>query len=62
MNHQVKYHIVTDLVEGGELFERITDRGRISEPDAQSAVRDIIAAVEYLHDNGIVHRRMLFQD
>ncbi|KAH3764166.1 protein serine/threonine kinase [Pelomyxa schiedti] len=51
-----KIHLVTDLVTGGELFERIVQKGNYSEEDAIILVRKIVDAVKYLHDNNIVHR------
>lgn len=43
-------------VTGGELFDRIVERGNYTERDASNALRSILEAVAYLHDLGIVHR------
>ncbi|KAF3860894.1 hypothetical protein F7725_001149 [Dissostichus mawsoni] len=43
-------------VAGGELFDRILDRGVYSEKDASSVIRQVLHAVSYLHKNDIVHR------
>lgn len=51
-----KFYIVTQLAIGGELFDRICDRGRFTEKDAVTCVRQILEAIAYLHDKGIVHR------
>ena len=51
-----KIYIVTDLLEGGELFEQINGRPRFSEEEAAQLVRPLLEAVAYLHDLGIVHR------
>jgi len=51
-----KLHLVLELVTGGELFDRIVERGCYCERDAANAVRQILDAVAYLHDNDIVHR------
>lgn len=45
-----------DSVAGGELFDRILDRGVYSEKDASSVIQQVLQAVSYLHENGIVHR------
>ncbi|KAM8830206.1 calcium/calmodulin-dependent protein kinase IGb [Synchiropus picturatus] len=50
------YYLVMQLVSGGELFDRILDRGVYSEKDASSVIRQVLHAVAYLHQNGIVHR------
>lgn len=51
-----KYYIVTQLAVGGELFDRICDQGRFTEKDASQTIRQILEAVDYLHDRNVVHR------
>jgi len=51
-----KLYFVMELVTGGELFDRIVDKGSYSEDDAKELVRKIVSAVEYLHNKGIAHR------
>ncbi|KAJ3146162.1 Protein kinase [Geranomyces michiganensis] len=41
---------------GGELFNYIVNRGRMSEDDARKFFQQIICAVEYCHRHKIVHR------
>lgn len=48
--------IVLELVTGGELFDRVVSRGHYSEKDAAKAVKEMLVAVKYLHDNGVIHR------
>lgn len=43
-------------VSGGELFDRIVEKGFYTERDASMLIRQILDAVRYLHDLGIVHR------
>ena len=43
-------------VKGGELFDRIVEKGNYTEKDASDLIRQILSAVDYLHDKGIVHR------
>ncbi|XP_053173439.1 calcium/calmodulin-dependent protein kinase IGb [Scomber japonicus] len=50
------YYLVMQLVSGGELFDRILDRGVYSEKDASRVIQQVLQAVSYLHENGIVHR------
>ncbi|RPB13766.1 Pkinase-domain-containing protein [Morchella conica CCBAS932] len=51
-----KYYIVTQLATGGELFDRICEKGKFTEKDATVVVLSILTAVNYLHSNNIVHR------
>jgi len=51
-----KIYFVMELVTGGELFDRIVEKGSYSEDDAKELVRKIVSAVEYLHSKGIAHR------
>uniref|UniRef100_A0A3Q3L244 Calcium/calmodulin-dependent protein kinase IGb n=1 Tax=Mastacembelus armatus TaxID=205130 RepID=A0A3Q3L244_9TELE len=53
---QTHYYLVMQLVSGGELFDRILDRGVYSEKDASRVIQQVLQAVNYLHQNGIVHR------
>jgi len=48
--------LVLELVTGGELFDKIVERGNYSEKDASTIVRQILEAVAYLHSQGVVHR------
>ncbi|KAM9041412.1 calcium/calmodulin-dependent protein kinase type 1B isoform 2-T3 [Megaptera novaeangliae] len=43
-------------VTGGELFDRIMERGSYTEKDASHLVGQVLGAVSYLHSLGIVHR------
>jgi len=49
-------YLVMELVTGGELFDQIVSRGTYSEADAATIIRQILEAVEYMHENGIAHR------
>ncbi|EEB07754.1 CAMK/CAMK1 protein kinase Cmk1 [Schizosaccharomyces japonicus yFS275] len=49
-------YLITELATGGELFDRICQKGSFYETDAAELVRTITSAVKYLHDNNIVHR------
>lgn len=49
-------YIVTEMVTGGELFDRIVGKGSYSERDAASLIRKLTEALAYLHDLGIAHR------
>ena len=41
---------------GGELLDRILERGSYTEKDASRVIQQVLQAVQYLHQLGIVHR------
>jgi len=47
--------IVLPYMEGGELFDRVAEKGRFSELNAQQVMRDILRGVHYLHMLDITH-------
>ena len=49
-------HLVLELLEGGELFNRIRNRGTYTESDAIKVMQNVLEALCYLHEKGIVHR------
>jgi len=51
-----KYYIIMEFLEGGELFEAITNIGSFTEASASKVLKQILSAVYYLHSNHIVHR------
>ncbi|KAK2821039.1 hypothetical protein Q5P01_023998 [Channa striata] len=53
---QTHYYLVMQLVSGGELFDRILEKGVYTERDASTVIKQVLHAVSYLHENSIVHR------
>jgi len=51
-----KLYLIMELVTGGELFDKIVEKGSYTEDEASTLVRKIVSAVDYLHNLGIVHR------
>lgn len=51
-----KLYLIMELVTGGELFDKIVEKGSYTENEASQLVRKIVSAVDYLHNLGIVHR------
>lgn len=48
--------IISEFCSGGELFEKIQKRSSFSEKMAAGYMKQILGAVTYLHEKGIVHR------
>lgn len=51
-----KFYVTTTLATGGELFDRICALGKFTEQDAVDLIRQVLSAINYLHERGIVHR------
>lgn len=51
-----KFYLVTQLATGGELFDRIIQKGRFTEHDASLVIVQMLEALTYLHAKNIVHR------
>ncbi|KAH8493238.1 hypothetical protein H0E87_022474 [Populus deltoides] len=49
-------HLVMELCEGGELFDRIVARGHYSERAAAHVARTVAEVVRMCHANGVMHR------
>jgi len=48
--------LVMECMEGGELFQRVSERRHFSEKDAAEAAMMMLLAVNYIHKHEIVHR------
>lgn len=49
-------YLALEMMEGGELFERIVEKEHYSEKEAADTIRPIVDAIRYCHSLGIVHR------
>ncbi|CAH2057586.1 unnamed protein product [Thlaspi arvense] len=49
-------HVIMELCEGGELFDRIIQRGHYTERKAAELTRIIVGVVEACHSLGVMHR------
>merc|ERR1712205_96341 len=45
-----------ELLSGGELFDRIIEKGKYSEKDASETIRTIVETVQYCHELSVMHR------
>lgn len=44
------YYLVTEYLEGGELFDRIVQKTNYTEMEARNVCKILFGAMEYLHD------------
>ncbi|KAL7134147.1 hypothetical protein ABFS83_11G007600 [Erythranthe nasuta] len=49
-------HLVMELCEGGELFDRIVARGHYTERAAAAVTRTIVEVIVNCHNHGVIHR------
>ncbi|KAL6496170.1 Calcium-dependent protein kinase 13 [Orobanche gracilis] len=49
-------HLVMELCEGGELFDRIVARGHYTERAAAAVMGTIVDVVQLCHKHGVIHR------
>ena len=50
------FHLVTELCEGGDMLEYITDQDFISEKLISQIMNQLLRALNYCHSRNIVHR------
>lgn len=50
------YYIATELLEGGELFDRIIEVKTFSELKASYIIKQVLLAINYMHQKKIAHR------
>ena len=48
--------IVMEVMNGGELFDYVVEKGTLSETEASVIVRKITSAIAHMHAKGIIHR------
>ncbi|CAN9511730.1 unnamed protein product [Ophioblennius macclurei] len=57
-----KIVIVMEYASKGDLYDYICDKRNVSEPEARHFFRQIVSAVHYCHQNGIVHRDLKLEN
>lgn len=51
-----KIYMVMEVMNGGELFDYVVEKGTLSEEEASTFVRSITSAVCHMHSMNIIHR------
>ncbi|KAL8464959.1 hypothetical protein ACS0TY_034448 [Phlomoides rotata] len=49
-------HLITDLCDGGDLFDRITSGARFSESDTTAVLKQLMVVIAFCHRLGVTHR------
>jgi len=57
-----KYYVFMELAGGGELYDDVKNSGYYDENIAAPIIEQILRAVQYLHEHGIVHRDLKLEN
>jgi serine/threonine protein kinase len=49
-------YLVTEYLEGGELFDRVVEKSSYTESEARDSCKIVFEALRYAHSKGVVHR------
>lgn len=56
LHDDTHYFIVSEFLQGGELYNYLVDKGSLSEDEVKDIVQQLYLALNYMHKNKIVHR------
>ena len=53
---QDSVHVVEEVAHGGELFDRICDKGHLTEKEAAFLIGQVLDGLTHMHQAGAIHR------
>ncbi|KAJ3089658.1 hypothetical protein HK102_005844 [Quaeritorhiza haematococci] len=56
------YYFFFELADGGQMLDYIISHGKLKEKTARKFVRQILSAVDYCHQNSVVHRDLKIEN
>jgi calcium-dependent protein kinase len=56
LEDDIHYYIISELIEGGELYDRICKMKIFTEKSAATILEQILLAINYMHQRNITHR------
>lgn len=59
---KTKIFMVLEYVSGGELFDRIVSKGKLSEEEGRKVFQQLIDGVGYCHSKGVFHRDLKLEN
>ncbi|CAN4107108.1 unnamed protein product [Withania somnifera] len=57
-----KIYMVLEYVNGGELFDRIVSKGKLSEAQGRKLFQQLVDGVSYCHNKGVFHRDLKLEN
>ena len=56
LEDEQRYYIASELILGGELYDRIIKLKTFSEVHAAKIIKQVLLALNYMHQMNIIHR------
>lgn len=59
---ETSIYLVTELCTGGELFDYLVEKGRLSTTETRRIFGQLVLGVAHLHSSGVVHRDLKLEN
>uniref|UniRef100_A0A1J3GUW7 non-specific serine/threonine protein kinase n=1 Tax=Noccaea caerulescens TaxID=107243 RepID=A0A1J3GUW7_NOCCA len=59
---KTKIYMVLECVTGGDLFDRIVSKGKLSETEGRKMFQQLIDGISYCHNKGVFHRDLKLEN